>query len=581
LSFRRALDGDPAVARFLLGGHAEALGSNNWVIDGALSATGKPLLANDPHLSAKTPSTWYLAHVTGGDFDAIGATLPGTPAIAIGRNRFIAWGETNVAADVEDLYRERIDATGRFAEFRGAQEPIAIVRETIAIKGAEPLQVDVRITRHGPLVSDAINTNNAELPRGTKPPPVEPLAFRWTALDRDDTTLAAFLQLNEARNWDQFTAALRDFVGPSQNFVYADVDGHIGYYAPGRVPIRASGDGSRPAEGWTGDAEWIGWVPFGELPHLFDPPSHFIVTANHRPAPAGYPYNLGLEWVQPYRAERIIDLLRHKEKLTPDDFARIQADTYSRHAAALLPVLLEHVKPEEAADQKAIEILRQWNMEAAADSAAAAIFAGWFHHLAPAFVGDDLGDAVLEDYTPRFTFITRFVINTLRNDESTWCDDVKTAKQETCEDTVTRALHDGVLDLTRRLGGDLTRWRWDAVHAAVFPHQGLDAIAALRPLISRSVPNAGDWSTVNVGPVAADQLFEQHNVASYRQIVDLSASNDSRFLDTLGESGHPLSPHYDDFLSDWRAVRHRRMRMNRAEIEASASGRLRLTPQPK
>ena len=356
---------------FLLGAsRAEALGSNNWVIDGTLSATGKPLLANDPHLGTRIPSTWYLAHVTGGEFEIVGAMLPGAPAVALGRNRFIAWGATNVAADVEDLYQERLDPSGRFAEFRGTNEPVTIVPETIAVKGSDPIQLQVRVTRHGPLVSDAINANNAESTRRDKAPPIEPLALRWTALDGNDSTVASFLKLNDARNWDQFTAALRDFVVPSQNFVYADVEGHIGYYAPGHIPLRSGGDGSRPAEGWSGAAEWTGWIPFDELPHLFDPPDHFIVTANHRPAPPEYPYVLGLEWPEPYRAERIMEMIRQKPRFTPDDFARMQADTYSRHARTLVPLLLQHAQPVTPADRQAAAMLRSWNFDSSRDSAA-------------------------------------------------------------------------------------------------------------------------------------------------------------------------------------------------------------------
>jgi penicillin G amidase len=546
----------------------DGLGSNNWVVDGTMTASGKPMLANDPHLGTRIPSTWYLAHLSAGDFEVIGATLPGTPAVALGRNRRIAWGATNVAADVEDLYREHIDDAKRTAEFRGAQEPLTIVRETILVKGGPPVTIDARLTRHGPLVSDAINAQYAESKRTPRHPPVEPLAFRWTALDREDTTLASFLKLNEARNWSDFTAALRDFVVPSQNFVYADVDGHIGYYAPGRIPMRASGDGTLPADGWTGDAEWTGWIPFEELPHLFDPPSHFIVTANNRPAPPEYPHILGFDWYEPYRAQRIVDLLSGRSKLTPDDFARIQADTFSMHAKSLLPLLLAHAHPEDEADRRAIEILQPWNFEASGASGAEAIFEAWFYELAPALVGDALGPIVTESYNTRSTFVSRFVVNTL------------TAPGDTsaADRAVTKALHEGVADLARRLGSDMTRWRWDAVHHAVFPHQGLDAVAALRPIVSRSIPSAGDWSTVDVGTVAADSKYEQHLVPGYREIIDLSPANDSRFLDAVGQSGHPLSPDYDRFLPDWRAVKYRAMTMNRAQIEAAARGRLRLVP---
>ena len=599
-SFASAMsEGVPSVRDALLGGSlAETLGSNNWVVDGKRTTTGKPLLANDPHLSARVPSIWYLAHVSGGDYDAIGATIPGTPAMVLGRNRFIAWGATNVAADVEDLYREKIDETGRSAQFQGRQEPLQIIPETIAIAGRPAVRVDVRVSRHGPLVSDAINANNAASPRTKDLPPLEPLAFRWTALDPNDTTVSSQLRVSDARNWSEFTAALRDFVVPSLNFVYADVDGHIGYYAPGRIPIRSGGDGAAPVDGSSGSFEWTGWVPFDRLPHVYDPPTHVIVTANQRPAPADYPYLLGVEWPESYRAQRIAALLDRKEKLGPDDFAAIQADTLSLHATTLLPLLLTHAVPQDPRDREAVRLLKSWTYNARADSAAAALYEAWFLELAPAIVGDELGPLTTENYAGRFSYITRFVLGLLdrssvgagfNRTESVagsafrrtvnWCDDTRTPKTETCDEAVTIALHEAVGRLSREIPGEMNGWIWSKVHRVVFPHQGLDSVAALRWFLSRSVPGSGDWSTVNVGAVAAERPYEQRSVAGYRQIVDLSPGSDSRYIDALGESGHPLSPHYDDFLADWSSVKHRRMRMNRADIESGAIGHLRLLPR--
>jgi penicillin amidase len=582
-AFGNALStGVPAVRDFLLSGATtESLGSNNWVVDGTLSATGKPLLANDPHLGTKLPSTWYLAHLSAGDageLDVIGATLPGTPVVALGRNRSIAWGATNVAADVEDLYREQLDDTGKFAMFRGVPEPLTIVPENIGVKGGQSVRFEVRITRHGPLLSDAINANNADLPRGSAPLPLPPLALRWTALDADDTTLTSFLKINGARNWGEFTAALADFVVPSQNFVYGDVDGHIGYYAPGRIPIRARGDGSLPSDGSSGDEEWTGWIPFDKLPHLYDPAEHFIVTANNNPAASDYPYTLGVDWPEPYRATRIRDLLRGRTHLTSEDFARIQADTLSLHARALLPLLIQHARPERAADRQALDILRRWDGDMRGTSNAASIFEAWFLRLTTTIAGDDLGPIATASYAGRFSFVTRFLENTLNANDLTWCDDRSTAQPETCDQQVTAALRLAVADLTNRLGSDMTRWRWDAIHRAIFPHQGFDGIAPLRALFSRSMPNGGDWSTPNVGAVSTAQPYDQRSVAGYRQIVDLSPANDSRFIIDVGQSGHVLSDHYDDFLEDWHEVQHRKMRMERADIERGALGHLRLAP---
>ena len=264
-------------------------------------------------------------------------------------------------------------------------------------------------------------------------------------------------------------------------------------------------------------------------------------------------------------------------RFTPNDFARIQRDTLSLHAKTLLPILLKHTGGMTPRDQPALDLLRRWNFDATGDSPAAAVFQAWFLHLAPALVGDDLGPAVTELYQGKFSFVTRFLLNTLATNDSPWCDDKTTTNRETCDEAVTGALRKGVDDLRRRMGDDMTRWRWDTVHFAVFPH-ALDSVAALRPLLSRSVGIGGDWSTVNVGVTAADHPYEVHTIPGYREIIDLSNAGDSRFLDAVGESGHPLSRYYDDFLSDWRAVTHRRMRMDRADIERGAIGRLRLTP---
>jgi penicillin amidase len=557
-----------------------ALGSNNWVVDGTMTASGKPLLANDPHLEAQIPSLWYLAHLSAGEFDAIGATLPGTPAIVIGRNRFIAWGETNVMGDVQDLYREHLDGSGTHAEFRGVQEPLRIVNETIRVKGAAPVTIAVRISRHGPLISDAINANNAESKKIPKPDVLDPLAFRWTALDAEDPTVTAVLQVNAARNWNEFTTALRDFIVPSQNFVYADVDGHIGYYAPGHFPIRATGDGTTISNGWTGEAEWTGWVPFDELPHTYDPPEHFIVSANEKTVPPGYAIDIEGEWSEPYRAQRIIDRLRQQQKLSANDFASIQADTFSLHARALLPLLLARVHPLDAVDAQAVSMLRQWNLDANENQAAPAIFQAWYYELLPAIVADELGPEFTADYQglDRASYRSRFLFRTLADRNSIWCDDVRTPARETCDDAVSAALHSGIARLTKQLGGDMSAWKWGTIHQGIFAHSTLDTVPVLGRLLRRTIPHGGDWSTVDVGMVYAPKPFEQHALPGYRQIVDLSAANDSRFLDAVGQSGHVLSPHYDDSLQLWATGRYRRMLMDRAAIDKGAIGHLRLQP---
>ena len=318
------------VLRETLGLGDKSNGSNNWVVNGTRTASGKPLLANDPHLGAQIPAIWYLAGIQGDKVHAVGATLPGLPAVVIGHNDEIAWGVTNLGPDVQDLYMERVNPAnpGQY-EVNGQWTDLQVVPEEIKVKGEEkPINWAARATRHGPLISDVTDE------RG------HALALRWPALDPGDTTMNAFLAINYARNWDDFTAAMRDYIGPSQNFVFADRAGNIGYFGPGRIPVRAKGDGTTPVPGWTDEYAWTGWIPFEQLPHAYNPADGYVVTANNKVVPDDYPYFITTDWAPPYRAERIVELLTAKNGLTPDDYARIQGDQASAQARELLPFML-------------------------------------------------------------------------------------------------------------------------------------------------------------------------------------------------------------------------------------------------
>jgi penicillin amidase len=333
------------------------------------------------------------------------------------------------------------------------------------------------------------------------------------------------------------------------------------------------------SEGWTGASEWTGWVPFEELPHTYDPPEHFIVSANEKPVP--YSNGIGGEWSEPYRAQRIIDRLGQKSKLTMDDFAAIQADTFSLHAKALLPILLERVHPLDATDERAVAMLRQWNLDAREDETPPALFQAWYFELLPAVAGDELGPALTPDYQglDRASYRSRFLLHTLADRNNPWCDDVRTPARENCDDAVSAALHAGMARLAKQLGGDMATWKWGAIHKSVFAHSALDTVPVLGRLLRRTVPHGGDWSTIDVGPVYAPKPFDQHALPGYRQIVDLSSASNSRFLDAVGQSGHVLSPHYDDALPLWATGRYRRMRLAREEAEQGAIGHLRMVPQ--
>lgn len=562
-----------------LGGtNAADLGSNSWVVDGTKSATGKPFLANDPHLALSVPSIWYLVHLSANDLDVIGATIPGLPMVIIGRNRFIAWGITHLLSDVQDLYREHLDSTGRMTEFQGRKEAMQLVTETIKVKGGPDTEKVIRITRHGPLISD-VDDSSASASGGEPPAaPAEPLALRWTALEPEDKTAESFLRISEAHNWDEFKQSLRNYVAPTLNFVYADAEGNIGYYAAGRIPIRSSGDGSLPAEGWTGAGEWTGWVPFEELPHAYNPPEHFIVTANNRPMSADYSYFLGRQWAPVYRAQRITELLRAKEKISPDDHAAIQCDTVSLQARELLPLLLKLVTVQDESERRAIELLQGWDGDTRGDSAAAAIYESWLARLPRAIAGDELGPELISRYEERFDYVSRFLLAMAKDPNNPWWDDVMTPERESGGTILEINLRQALIDLKAGQGEKMESWRWDKIHTAIFPHRPFHRVGPLRRLFSRSAPHGGDRSTINFGPFGSSQPFEQLVGPGYRQLIDLSNSGRSQSVLATGESGHFLSPHYDDNIAAWQEGQYRLMRLDRATIERDRKTTLRLEP---
>jgi penicillin amidase len=548
-----------------LGLGGTAIGSNNWVIGGGRTTTGKPLLANDPHLGAQIPSIWYLAHITGGKLDAIGATLPGALGVIIGHNQRIAWGVTNTGPDVQDLFVEHINSQNQ-AEHNGNWEPMTVIPEVIEVKGQPDVTIQVRVTRHGPLISDVAD--------GTG----DPLAFRWTALDDEDHTLEAFMGVDLAGSWQEFTQALEHYQAPMQNFVYADVEGNIGYYAPGALPIRARGDGTLPAPGWTDEYDWAGYVPFAELPHTYNPPQGFIATANNKVAPDSYPYLITTSFAAPYRAARIVELIQAKDQLAPEDIAAMHADVRSSQARELLPLLLQaHVADERS--KAAIELLKGWDGTIGGDSAPAAVYEAWYEQIPQHIFADELGDDLWDDYGDQKDMISMVLPGLLQGNGQTWCDDLRTPESEDCPTALGAALRDGLAEMAKyQKTEDLKSWRWDRVHSTIFPHNPLDQAAALKPIFSRSIPNGGDGFTVDVAPIRRTDLYNQYHVPSYRQIINLADLGASRFIHTVGQSGQMLSSDYADFIERWQRVEYLPMRYDQSAIDAAQQARLVLEP---
>jgi len=497
--------------------------SNNWVVGPERSATGKPLLANDPHLGLSAPSIWMLMELESPTYRVTGATFPGLPTVVIGKNERIAWGVTNHAADVQDLYV--LDETDGGYRYRGEVRPYRIRRETIAVKDADPVVLEVRETVYGPVISDAVGA-----PQG------QALALRWVSLEPEDETMAAFYGIGKAANWEEFTAALLRLKAPSQNFVYADTDGNIGYFAPGRVPVRKPGhSGKYPVPG-TGEWDWTGFVPAEALPRAYNPPEGYIVTANNRSTPEGWPYVFTYDWAQGFRAERIERLIRAKAKLSPEDFARIQGDEVSLMARSFRPVL-ERIQPQSDRAREWRSKLLAWDGGETAGSLEASVFQAWYAELAR------LPEAeVGQPYWNEPRYLRRAL---LEGDPA--CE----ARGVSCLDFAAQALERALARLDA-LGGVVP---WGQLHPAVFDHGVMTHQPQLRRFFDREIAHGGDRFTVNMG--AYDfATFRMNHGPSYRQIVALGHPEQSYWIHPMGQSGNVLSRHYADLLPLWAAVEY-------------------------
>ena len=560
-------------------GDGEHLGSNNWVISGERTETGMPLLANDPHLGIEMPSIWYEIGLhcepVGPEcpYNVVGASFASTPGVVIGHNDRIAWGVTNLGPDVQDLFIERVNPENpNQYEYRGEWRDMEIIREEIRVAGREdPVVVDVRLTHHGPIINDVAGGTEEAWSFGW-----QPLALSWTAL-QPGTLVKSILLLDRAGDWETFREALSYWDVPSQNFVYADVEGNIGYQAPGRIPIRAAGDGTRPVPGWTGEYDWVDTIPFDALPRSFNPAQGYIVTANNAVVGEDYPYLISQDWAPGYRACRICELIESDANLSIEDIRMIQADNAPVWAGEVLPYVtaLSSDQPRLA---EAIGLLRAWDGHATRDSAGAALFEVFRLRLIDATVADELGEDLLEDARPE---VMNALLNLLPDPTSAWFDDVTTSETETRDDILLTALKEAVNDLSGMEGAKMSKWRWGDLHTASFENQSLGqcGIKPVESLFNRGpFPVDGTLGTVNQADYSLSDPYSVRSIASYRQIVDLGDLRRSVSMHTTGQSGHPFHPHYDDMIAPWRDVEHHPMLWAREDVEANAESTLVLTP---
>lgn len=517
------------------------LASNAWVLDGRYTVSGKPLLANDPHLSFSAPILWYLARIETPTLILAGATVPGVPFHILGHNGHVTWGLTATHADTQDVFVERVVDE---AHYTGPNGPLPFLTRTevLQVRSASPVSLLVRTTRHGPVISDVLD--------GGKMADGYLLALASTAFVEDDRTPEAFYRLNHANTWEAFHTALTMFIAPVQNVVYADIIGTIAFMTAGRIPVRAGGNGAKPACGWDGSADWVSWLPEEYRPLQRDPGNGRLINANNPIVPPDYPFLITATWPDSFRARRISTLLDHLVgKADMAAMVAVQTDTVSLFARTMI-ALLTDVPVVNEAQRKALEKLRAWDGRMDRDQSEPLLFTTWALALKRAIFSDEL-----KERFDSWNGLRPMALFQALTTHSHWCDDVDTSHMvETCPQQAAQALAYALALLEAHHGEDHTAWRWGAAHKAIMEHALFKHFPVLDRLSRRIIATDGDDSTVNRG--SFDSLTPPHYLhrqgAGLRAVYDLANLDNSQFVIATGQSGHFLSPHYDDLLQLWR-----------------------------
>jgi penicillin amidase len=533
-----------------LGGLAEAmlaaipetlqplLASNAWAVDGGRTTTGKPILANDPHLAFDTPNIWYLARIEAPELVVAGATVAGVPYHLLGHNQHLAWGITTTHADTMDLFVERPVGQDHY-ETQDGPEAFASRTETIKVKDAPDEILTIRASRHGPIISDLLG----EQAQG------KVLALSATALRDDDRTGEAIYRMTKAKDWDSFREALRDFHSPPQNIMYAGQDGLIAMTVAGRVPKRKTGDGTLPMAGWDGTNGWSGLLPRDVMPQFVAPAEGFIVNANNRPVGEDYPHLLAANWPESYRADRITERLREDRAHTPESSLTLQQDVVSGEALHLLPLLLARLPRGDARTEETRDLLSRWDGRMMRNRPEPLIFSAWMIAFQSALVGETLLRLPAGLAGPRPYFIAKVL-----EGAAAWCYAPGTTEPDKCGAVAAKSLTKALADLEERHGARMAKWRWGDAHMVRFEHPIFLTIPGLAQILAAELETDGGDFTINRGsfdPRAERPFLDRHG-PGMRAVYDLADLGKSRFIIAMGQSGNPFSRHWSDLATLWR-----------------------------
>jgi len=523
-------------------------GSNAWALAGERTTSGKPIVANDPHLGIGAPGVWYLARLDTPEGTLAGATVPGLPFMVLGHNGRVAWGLTTTHGDAADLIVERLsDGHPEVYLTPFGRQPFTVRNEVIRVRFGEDALHPVRSSRHGPIISDV--NELAAAAAGD----AHVLALSNIALLPGDPGTEALFAVNRASNVAELQAALRSMRAPQQNIIYADTAGQIALSMPARIPVRADQDGIDIAPGWTAENAWAGFVPFDERPHLTSPESGFIVNANNRLVPDNYPHFISRLWPEGYRAARIEELIVAGASRDLDSAAAVQLDILSGVANDLLTDMLD-LAEEAGVDAEIIAARRSWDRRMSADRWEPLVFRAWIDRTIDMIFADEVGP-VFELWRADRPAVLRMALR----DDPSWCDVKDTEPVEGCGERLAEALRDAFDSLSARYGADWHQWRWGDAHQALFRHPIFGRIPGLRELTDIRIPADGGQHTVTRAgyrPAGDHHLFEMTFGPGYRAIYDLADLDRSRFIVTPGQSGNLMSPHYADLVEDWRAGRY-------------------------
>lgn len=578
----------------ILGATGMGVGSNSWTISGKRTSTGKPIVADDPHLAVQMPSIWYElglhCNSTGNStnnsinkdcpYNVTGFTFAGVPGVIVGHNNRIAWGVTNVMSDTMDLYVEKINPKNpNQYEVNGKWVDMQLVKEEIQVASSEPVNQIIRYTKHGPILSDVLpplekfGENSS-----TKIPSNYAVSLRWTALE-PSTLIAALPEINRAQNWQEFRVAASKFDIAAQNLVYADVDGNIGYQMPGKTPIRQQGDGRYPVPGWNNKYEWQGYIDFEELPHSFNPARGYIITANNAVVDESYPYVITKDWVRGYRAKRIEEIISNaNQPLTLADIKLIQADNLNLNARDLMPIL-KSMSFDDSRIENARQLLLNWDFKLQIESPASAIFETFWKKLLAVTFHDELPDDYYPGGSDRWYAVVK---NLVEQPNNLWWDNRNTASVENRDQIFKLAFVEAVNELENTLGNNPEKWTWGKLHKINFRNVtlGKSGVAAIEQLFNRGTYQAaGDGETINANRWKANQSsFEVTHIPSLRMIVDLAKFDNSQAIHSTGQSGHAFNRHYTDMIEPWRDIKYHSMPWE-DEIDEKAESTLLLIPE--